>query len=86
MAEITRADIEAIIGTVKTDIKDHIDLRLAPMTEDINGHQVTLYGKEGRNGLVGDVNDMKNSGRNLKWLAGTGLFAGVSGWINKILH
>jgi hypothetical protein len=79
--EVTRADIEAM----KNDIKDHIDIKLEPITDDINGHQITLYGKEGRNGLVGDVNDIKSSGRWVKWLAGGGLFTGASGWLNKLI-
>ena len=82
MSEITKQDLMDF----KTDIKDHISDKLDPIVEDINGHQVTLYGKDNRGGLVGDVNNIKNSGKIFKWVAGSGFIAGITGWINKFLH
>ncbi len=80
MSEITKQDLLDF----KADIKDHISDKLDPITEDINGHQITLYGKEGRNGLVGDVNNIKNSGKIFKWIAAGGLGTGATGWIHKM--
>ena len=70
MTEITRQDLMES----ENRIKEYIGDKLAPITSDINGHQITLYGKEGRNELVGDVRDMKTGVGTFKWLAGTSCF------------
>ena len=82
MSEITKADLIEL----KNDLKDHIDLKLNPHVQDINGIKVTLYGKEGRNGLVRDVNDIKNSGTWIKAIAGTGFIGGVSKWLHELFR
>lgn len=79
MSEITRADIDRM----ETNIKDHIDLKLAPITKDIDGHELTLYGRGGRAGLVGDVNEIKTSGKWIKGIAGTGFVGGISKWVHE---
>jgi len=82
MGEITRQDLtDAMNG-----VKDHIDLKIKPIADDVDEHKILLTGKDGRSGLVGDVNDMKNSGRIVKWLAGGGLGVAAAGWANKIFH
>lgn len=58
------------LSDMKEDIKDHIDVRMRPVTDDIVAMRLTLYGQEGRNGIVGDVNDLKTSGRIMKWFVG----------------
>jgi len=82
MTDITKTDLIEL----KDDIKDHIDMKIQPIIEDIKGHDKVLFGKDGRNGVVGDVNNIKASGRTIKWIAGGGLFSGLSGWINKLLN
>ncbi len=79
MSEITKADL----AEMKADIKEHISDKLDPIVRDINGVKVTLYGKEGRNGLVGDVNAIKNSGKWVKGIAGAGFVGGVSKWLHE---
>ncbi len=79
MSEITRADLESIID----DLKDHINERFeshekveaamfAPVKEKVDEHDILFNGKDGRSGIVVDINTIKTSGRNLKWLAGGG--------------
>ena len=74
MTEITRQDLLEMENRIIQRTSDKLDDKLAPITRDINGHEVTLYGKEGRNGLVGDVRDMKTGIGIFKWLAGTSFF------------
>jgi hypothetical protein len=61
----------------RDDIKGHISDKLKPIEEKVNGHNATLYGKEGRNGVVGDLNQMKGSGKVMKWFAGIGGLSGL---------
>jgi len=81
LSEITKADL----AEFKADIKEHISDKLDPIVRDINGVKVTLYGKEGRNGLVGDVNAIKTSGKWMKAIAGTGFIGGVSKWVAELV-
>ena len=80
MSEITKADLLEM----KNDLKDHIDLKLEPVVTAVNGMKVSLYGKEGRNGLVRDVNDIKNSGKRIKAIAGTGFIGALSKWLHEL--
>ena len=80
MSEITKADLIEL----KNDLKDHIDLKLGPVVTEVNGMKVSLYGVGGRNGLVGDVNAIKNSGKWMKAIAGTGFIGGVSKWVAEL--
>ena len=82
MSEITKADLIDL----KNDLKDHIDLKMGPVVTEVNGMKVSLYGREGRNGLVRDVNDIKNSGKWLKAIAGTGFIGGVSKWLHEFFR
>ncbi len=79
MSEITKADLIEL----KNDLKDHIDLKMGPVVTEVNGMKVSLYGREGRNGLVRDMNDIKNSGKWMKAIAGTGFIGGVSKWLHE---
>ena len=65
-------------------IKEHIDLKIKPIADDVDEHKVLLTGKSGRGGLVGDVNDIKTSGRIFKYIAGGGFLTGASGWVHKL--
>ena len=80
MSEVTKQDLADAIN----NIKQHISDKMEPVTKDINGHQITLYGKEGRNGLVGDVNDMKAGIGLFKWLAGTGFILMLGKWWHSL--
>jgi hypothetical protein len=79
LSEITKADLIEL----KNDLKDHIDLKMGPVVTEVNGMKVSLYGREGRNGLVRDMNDIKNSGKWMKAIAGTGFIGGVSKWLHE---
>ena len=52
------------------NIKDHMNLTMAPIIKTQECHNLSLYGKEGRNGVVGDVNRFK---------AGVKIFGAVGG-------
>jgi hypothetical protein len=82
LSEITKADLIEL----KNDLKDHIDLKMGPVVTEVNGMKVLLYGREGRNGLVRDVNDIKNSGKWIKAIAGTGFIGGVSKWLHELFR
>ena len=79
---ISREEFDAAMERHTKAIKEHISDKLEPIHDDIKNHALTLYGKEGRNGLVGDVNAIKTTGKTFKWVAGTGFFAGASKWIH----
>ena len=59
------------------EIKEHIDLILKPIQDDINEHKIILRGKNERNGLVGDVRDMKNIAKAVTVLGGGGGLVGI---------
>jgi len=80
LSNVTKEDIE----NLKADIKEHIDLRLEPIVTDVNGHKITLYGKDGRNGVVKDVNDMKGGFKMVKWVASSGLAVGLTKWWHSL--
>ena len=77
---ITKRDLEQH----ERNMKSYIDLAVKPVANDVASMKLTLYGKEGRNGVVGDVTDLKASRRVIKWVIGLfgsgGLFAGVASW------
>lgn len=73
VAQVTKLDLE----TFERNIKSHIDLTVKPIVEKQDGHGLTLYGKEGRNGLVGDVRDIKTAGKFFKWLSIGGGSSGI---------
>jgi hypothetical protein len=50
----------------------------------LQGGESKHRGNEGRNGLVRDVNDIKNSGKWMKAIAGTGFIGGVSKWLHEL--
>ena len=80
---LTKSDLRDF----QEDIKSHITDKLAPIHTTQKMQHTTLYGKEGRNGLVGDVNDMKSTGRNIKWIAslggGSGFLAFMASWFKS---
>jgi len=80
MNEVTKQDLM----DSENRIKEYISNKLDPITKGINGHQVTLYGKEGRTGLVGDVNDMKTGVGLFKWLAGTSFAMMLGKWWHSL--
>jgi hypothetical protein len=56
---ISREELYAALEVQAKNITKHIDLKIKPIAEDVEGQKKTLFGKEGRNGLVGDVNLLK---------------------------
>ncbi len=91
MSEITKQDL----NEVTHELKDYIDAKFidhektekamfTPIIAEVAGHKVTLYGGEGRGGVVKDMNDFKQSSKMLQWIAGLG-FGGMSlSWLAKI--
>ena len=82
MSDLTRADLIEF----KEDIKEHLDNKVDPIIADQKAMKLSLYGREGRNGVVGDVNDLKASRRFMKWLGGGALGTGIGAWLEKFWH
>jgi len=80
---VSREELDAVLERHVKSIKEHISDKLDPISENLQGHSATLYGKDGRNGLVGDVTTIKTTGLAFKWIAGSGFFAGISKWIHE---
>jgi len=75
MTQITKEDLK--------ETENNILNGIAPVTKDIKEIKLTLYGRESREGLVGDVNNLKNSAKWVKWLAGGGFLTGLTGWVKE---
>ena len=71
---------------IKKDLKEHVDLKMDATINIIKGHSVALFGQEGRNGIVGDVNDLKSDAKWVKYLAGIigAVTATLGHWIGVI--
>ena len=69
----------------KNDIKEHINNKVSPVVYDVSAIKSTLYGKEGRGGIVGDVRDIKASARLVKWIAGGGFGTAAAAWFKEFL-
>jgi len=80
MSQITKQDLM----DSENRIKEYIGSKLDPVADRVNGHQVTLYGPTGRNGLVGDARDMKTGVGIFKWLASTGLVLAIGKWWHSL--
>jgi hypothetical protein len=74
---VDRQQLDFALDKQAQVIKEHLDLRLAPLIKDVNGHQKTLYGENGQGGLSADVAKIQTTGGILKWLLG---LSGVS-WL-----
>jgi len=75
MSEITKEDLK--------ETENNILKSLEPFTKEINGIKLTLYGPDGRAGVVGDVNNIKTSAKLFKGIAIGGLMTGVSSWVKE---
>lgn len=73
---ITREDLDKHTA----DIKEHLDLKLAPIVKDQAKAEKVLHGTSGRNGVVGDQKTMQT---NLKVVYGLLVF--VSAGLVKII-
>lgn len=79
----TRRDLEAH----ERRIKEHLSVVVAPVSGSITEMKATLYGREGRNGIVGDVADLKASRRAFKWVVGLfGSGGALAGLANFFKH
>jgi len=56
------------------EVRAVIREELQPITDRVDGHNRTLYGATGSNGLVGDVTRIKTTGKVIAGIAG---FAGL---------
>ena len=76
MTQLTRKDLDEALKDHHDNIEKLFDAKLAPITKTLDGHQKTLYGKTGSNGLTGSVTV-------LKW--GYGLLTlGIASLIHKV--
>lgn len=67
MSELTTEDVRRIVADecAKLDrsFSQKLNAAVAPAIERTDGHHRTLYGIEGRNGMVGDVAILKDAER-----------------------
>ena len=73
---------------VKEDMREHVGMKVGSIEKDIEAQKLTLYGKEGRNGVVGDITEMKSDAKWVKIIAaaiGAGA-ATVGHWIGISLE
>lgn len=65
MSELTTEDVRRIVETscdrLRRDITDTLNSAILPVIERTDGHHRTLYGQDGRNGLVNDVALLQDS-------------------------
>ena len=76
----TKGDLIAMEERIGKTVK----LTVKPVVEDVAGHRKTLYGDDGRGGLVNDVSGIKTTGRIVKWFAGIGGLSGLTAWVAQI--
>jgi hypothetical protein len=77
------SSIEDDLTEIKITVKE-IAVHQKQLVQDIKNHSKTLYGMEGRNGLVGDVRDIRTTASVLKWVSGGGLITAISAWITRL--
>ena len=65
------------IDRMTRNIKAHIDDKLSPIIDNIRNHDIVLHGATKTDGLIGDVRDMKNASKVIKWLASLGGSGGI---------
>lgn len=58
--------------------------KLEQVHDDTRDIKKTLFGPDGRNGMVKDINDMKTGIYIFRWIAGTGFFAGVTAMLKSL--
>lgn len=81
MSNVSREDLRMAVK----DIKEHVNNVVSPIKDNVHAQEVMLRGEHGRNGLVGDVNAMKTTHRNVKW-ALTGGVAGIIAFVKSFIH
>ena len=80
---IEKNNIVGDITEIKVTVKE-IAVNQRQLSESIKNHSKTLYGLEGRDGLVGDVRDIRATAGVLKWILGGGLLTAISSWFARI--
>lgn len=92
MNEITKQDLTEAI----TSIKDHVNEKFeaqekvavamfAPVKKMVEEHDIIFNGKDGRSGIIIEVQKGKTGFQVFKWMAGLG-FGGMSlNWIKDLI-
>jgi hypothetical protein len=74
---------------LRDSIKEHVNTKISPIEKMLEKHDLSLYGKDGRNGIVDDVSQIKTRNKLLMWIASIGGASGggtaISAWIDKIM-
>lgn len=78
---ISREELATLLDSHRDNIKEHIDLKLEPITNTLDDHEIILRGKSKTNGVVSEVQKIKTTGRNFKWVAG---FGGGLGFLSAV--
>ncbi len=86
MNDVTREDLKEWKDELKEHFEAKLDDKLAPVVGRLEEHHVMLTGKTGRNGLVGEINQIKGSGKIAKLLAGSGAATGLISLFNSIFN
>lgn len=63
-----------------------LDDKLGPVSKDISDIRLSLYGKDGRSGMVGDINAIKTTWNIIKWMAGAGAFGFIFNVIDYLFE
>lgn len=80
MTGLTRKDLDDFGDR----LIDRVSEKLEPIKKTLEGHQATLYGKTGQNGVVGEFNRVKGSFRAFKWISSAGFVAIMSKILSDI--
>jgi len=83
---VDRETLDKLFDRHTQQIKTHIDDRLAPIIRVNESHGKTLYGPDGRSGIVDDVSGLVKTGGILKWLLGLSGISWFATVFNSIIH
>jgi len=88
---VTRRDLEETLDRKFKEHKEfdalqHDTMKSMLLTHKAmhDKHEEVLFGRDGRNGLVRDVNDINSAGSVFKWLATVGGGSGIAALIRSL--